>query len=176
MPKFYGKNKKRIDPRYFLEETAYSREDDPPWGPNDPEHNVRTLPGAEHPRATQLAHGAMAVQIRKLSDTELQAAWDKVDPYGTNPQGAEEQRKPLEKEMVYRFRKELEERTPEGGWSLDRDNDGVRDDKEQAIVDILDDKDEGAEWTKEEEDKIRNSVLGSMAKNPPSTPWSKGRQ
>ena len=28
MPKFYKQNKKRIDPRYFLEETAYSRDDD----------------------------------------------------------------------------------------------------------------------------------------------------
>ena len=35
--------------------------------------------------------------------------------------------------------------------------------------------DASPEYSPEEEDQIRSSVLGSMANNPPSTPWSKGR-
>ena len=32
-----------------------------------------------------------------------------------------------------------------------------------------------SEYSPEEEDQIRSSVMGSMANNPPSTPWSSGR-
>ena len=162
MPKFYGQNKKRIDPRYFLEETT--NRDGPPWGPEQPGDNIRSFDPAA--RVQDVATAAMTDQIRNLSDEELQAAWDRLDPFGMNPEKQKRDGRAISNEMVRRFREHFRKMTPEGGWSLDRglhpdslspdtDNDGIRDDKEQAIKDILDD--EGTEWTEEDEERAREN-------------------
>ena len=56
MPKFYRRNKKRIDPRYFLKETTNrSSDDEPPWG-----HGGQPASGGDPmTRARELAFAGM---------------------------------------------------------------------------------------------------------------------
>jgi hypothetical protein len=198
MPKFYGQNKKRIDPRYFLEETT--NRDDPPWGPPQPEDNIRSLDPAA--RVRDVATSAMTDQIRSLSDKELQAAWDRLDPFGSNPEKQEKLGRPISNEMSRRFREHFRKMTPEGGWTLpsqdfDLTGDGsvniedvatvvdaakeeLTDTQKQADADRMagrgtplhPQRASTRQYTKDEEDAIRKSILGSMAKNPPHTPGS----
>ena len=62
MPKFNGQNKRRIDPRYFLNEQVEGEELDPPW--KDPSEKEREKdPMYMHGRAKDLATSAMDSQM-----------------------------------------------------------------------------------------------------------------
>ena len=64
MPKFHRQNKRKIDPRYFLEETT--KRDQPPWGGG----GQPVSDGDPMNRASDLAQAGMRSQIDKDGDAD----------------------------------------------------------------------------------------------------------
>ena len=172
MPKVYKNRKKHIDPRYFLDETVNRGEEEPLNEPNSTDGVARDEPST-------LLQESQGESTADTFDVALEALRDVVDDARMYA-GAHS---PGEERGIYRH-KSIHTK---GGSDADvRDaerRESIYEDILESLLPVLEmfEKyhqvalDDPDKRSPEEEDKIRSSVLGSMAKNPPSTPWSKGR-
>jgi len=187
MPKFYKQNKKRIDPRYFMDELLEEASDDGftaagSWPKDHPvsqskrkgasEEDSPPWASSEDPmeRAKQLSQQGMASQSQTPNLGVLDGALEDGTPVATVLNMVRKQLNiPGGTAVLQKFDQLLKELGVDLGAPEQHDHEGFdpgADDMEDALGRFRD---------ASEEDKIRKSVLGSMAKNPPSTPWSKGR-
>jgi hypothetical protein len=154
MPKVYKNRKKHIDPRYFLDETVNRGEEElNKINNNDVTSHVITeqskLPDAHQGEEGRM-HRTLLAQL--ISDATM--LLDMFDDTTDLPEWLEVK---ITKASDY-----IHSATSYLAGEKSRE-------QGRLSGDI------SSEYSSEEQDKIRSSIMGSMAKNPPSTPWSKGR-
>ena len=194
MPKFYRQNRKRIDPRYFLDETtnrddlqsqiaAYQKKLDSEE--TEKKANIQADIDADGVKDEE--------ELAKLSTEQLENLLRDIqgNPFFFSGPGSDERRRAagervriaLSKRPDYVNPYEPQEGDLDGeAWMGGRGLD-VREKswaQKQAAADQLagrgrprhPQRPSTRQYTKDEEDAIRKSILGSMAKNPPHTPGS----
>ena len=175
MPKFYKQNKKRTNPRYFLNETIEEAVIEP-----------GLTKGGQWPGISNQDRARSLAQQGMKNAGEV-PPWESEDEEGDGFTDASLDERDFE--VLNWILKDLRTGTGRGnmgdlflsimeklGIALEEPQGSSAEGEAFDIEgDEMEDKLGKFRDAAEEEDKIRKSVLGSMAKNPPSTPWSKGR-